>query len=186
VVIGASTGGPAALNALLKGLPADFPLPIAVVQHVSIGFVPSLVSWLQQASALPLEVAAEGARLRLGVVYFAPDTRHLVLRTRGVLGLSDEPPVSYARPSATVLFSSAAQTYKGELVGVLLTGMGEDGARGLLEIRRSGGVTLAQDEATSVVYGMPAVAAALGAVERLLPLERIAAALVELARAAPG
>ena len=180
VVVGASTGGPAALNQLLKALPADFPLPMVVVQHMSSGFVASLVRWLQLECQLRLSLAQDGERIQAGRVYFAPDDRHLVFRARDVLALTDAPLVSYVRPSATVLFESAARIYKDEAVGVLLTGMGEDGARGLREIQRSGGLTIAQDEGSSVVYGMPKAALALGAVERLLPLENIAPALIEM------
>ena len=117
-----------------------------------------------------------------GQVYFAPEDRHLVVAARGMLGTSQAPPVSHVRPSATVLFKSAAMAYGAEVAGVLLTGMGDDGAAGLKEIHDAGGTTLAQDEATSVVYGMPRVAAELGAVDVVLPLEGMADAINGLAR----
>jgi two-component system, chemotaxis family, protein-glutamate methylesterase/glutaminase len=180
LVIGASTGGPAALNTLLRGLPPEFPLPIVVVQHMSAGFLPSLVSWLQLGTRLQLVVAQDGQALSPGRVFFAPDDHHLVVASRGRLGLSAAPPVSHVRPSATVLFNSAAAVYGSRVTGLLLTGMGDDGALGLKAIRDRGGLTLAQDEASSVVYGMPRVAAELGAVERVLHLERVAAALLSL------
>jgi two-component system chemotaxis response regulator CheB len=181
-VVGASTGGPTALSTLLKGLPSDFPLPILMVQHITTGFLQGLVSWLQTSSTLPLKVAEEGELIVPGQVYFAPEDRHLVLAARGVLGSSQAPPVGHVRPSATVLFKSAAQFYGAEVAGILLTGMGEDGAAGLKAIREAGGVTLAQDEASSVVYGMPRAAAELGVVDQVLPLQRIAGVMMELAR----
>ena len=182
LVVGASTGGPTALTTLLKGLPADFPLPILMVQHITIGFLPGLVSWLQTSSALRLKVAEEGELIMPGQVYFAPEDRHLVLAARGVLSSNQAPPVGHVRPSATVLFKSAAKIYAAEVAGVLLTGMGEDGAAGLKAIHDAGGTTLAQDEASSVVYGMPRAAAELGAVDQVLPLDRVAGAIIELAR----
>jgi two-component system chemotaxis response regulator CheB len=182
LVVGASTGGPAALATLLKGLPADFRLPILIVQHMTSGFLPGLVSWLQTTSPLRLKVALEGEVVTAGQVYFAPEERHLVLAARGMLGVSNALPVSHVRPSATVLFQSAAQKYGAEAAGVLLTGMGEDGAAGLKAIHDAGGPTLAQDEASSVVYGMPRAAAELGAVDLVLPLERMAPTLIALAR----
>ena len=183
LVIGASTGGPAALNTLLRGLPGNFALPIAVVQHMSAGFLPSLVSWLQLGTRLILEPAQAGQALRPGHVYFAPDDHHLILTGRGRLGLTASPPVSHVRPSATVLFASAAAVYGSQVTGLLLTGMGDDGALGLKAIHARGGLTVVQDEASSVVYGMPRVAVEMGAVDRVLPLERMAAALINMARA---
>jgi len=178
LVIGASTGGPAALNTLLHGLPPDFSLPIAVVQHMSAGFLPSLISWLQLGTRLRLMMAEDGQALLPGQVYFAPDDHHLAVTAQGRLGLTTAPPVSHVRPSATVLFLSAAAKYGSQVTGLVLTGMGDDGAVGLKAIRDRGGLTLAQDEASSVVYGMPKVAFEMGAVERVLPLERMAAALL--------
>jgi two-component system chemotaxis response regulator CheB len=182
IVIGASTGGPSALATLLKVLPADFPVPIVIVQHIASGFLPGLVSWLQTMCALSLKVAQEGELLAPGQVYFAPEERHLVLTARGMLGYNHAPAVSHVRPSATVLFKSAAAAYGAEVAGMLLTGMGDDGAAGLKAIRDAGGTTLAQDEATSVVYGMPRAAAELGAVDVVLPLERMAPTMISLAR----
>ena len=181
LVVGASTGGPTALATVLKALPNDFALPMLVVQHIAAGFLPGLVSWLQTASALPLKVAAEGESILPGQVYFAPEDRHLVVLARGMLGTNPAAPVSHVRPSATVLFKSAAQVYGAEVAGLLLTGMGDDGAAGLKAIHDMGGPTVAQDEATSVVYGMPKVAAELGAVDHIVPLDKIAASLVALA-----
>ena len=184
LVVGASTGGPAALATLLKALPPDFPLPVLIVQHIAAGFLPGLVDWLQTMSALRLRVAADGESLLAGQVYFAPEDRHLVVPARGKLGLRQSPPVSHVRPSATVLFSSVAVTYGAEAAGVLLTGMGDDGAAGLKAMRDAGALTIAQDEATSVVYGMPHVAVELDAVDYVLPIERIAAMVKGLVKRA--
>jgi two-component system, chemotaxis family, protein-glutamate methylesterase/glutaminase len=180
LAIGASTGGPIALNTLLKALPSDFPLPIVVVQHMAAGFTHGLVEWLQLESRLPLKIAQHEQRIVQGEVYFAPDGCHLELCSRTTFGLSQAPPVSFVRPSVTVLFESVARTYGAEAIGVLLTGMGEDGATGLKVIHDHGGVTLAQDEASCVVYGMPAVAVRLGAAGAVLPLDRIAPTLRDL------
>ncbi len=180
VAIGASTGGPAALNALFKELPADFPLPIVVVQHMTIGFTAGLAAWLQLESRLPVKIAEEGESLRAGTIYLAPDDTHIEFRYRGVIGLSKAPVISHVRPSATVLFESVARVYGAEAIGILLTGMGDDGARGLKAMRERGAATIAQDEATSAVYGMPKVAAEIGAAEQILPLNQIVGAVLTL------
>jgi two-component system chemotaxis response regulator CheB len=179
--VGASTGGPAALRSILEVLPASFPVPIVVVQHVSNGFLPRLVSWLQNDSPLQMRIASNGQMMRPGEVYFAPDDYHLGLHTRNVLALSKSPPVNSVRPSATVLFESMARVYGPDAMGVLLTGMGDDGAIGLKALHDSGGPTVAQDETTSAIYGMPKVAANLGAVDFVLRLEAIGPTLVRSA-----
>jgi two-component system chemotaxis response regulator CheB len=183
VVVGSSTGGPAVLYTLLKDLPPTFHLPLVVVQHMASGFTQSLVDWFRTACSRPIHVARHHQRLVPGEVYFAPEDHHLELVRRGVLGLNRSDPVSYVRPSATVLFESAAQQYGPEVAGVLLTGMGDDGARGLKAIHDIGGVTLAQDEASCVVYGMPKLAVELGAVDHLVPGDAVARTLAEVARA---
>jgi two-component system chemotaxis response regulator CheB len=180
VAIGASTGGPAALNTLLSALPADFPTPIALVQHITPGFTNGLATWLQSGCRLPVRVVQPGERLRPGVVFVAPDGSHLSVENGGWLGLATSAPVNHVRPSVNVLFHSVGQIYGAAAVGILLTGMGEDGASGLRTIRQHGGVTIGQDEATSVVYGMPKAAAELDACSTILPLEQIAAYLVRV------
>ncbi len=180
VVIGASTGGPLALNILLKALPRDFALPIVIIQHMALGFIRGFVDWLQTESALPILIATEYQRIEPGKVYFPPEDSHLVFARRSVLRMTKDPPVNYVRPSASVLFDSTAKAYGGEAIGVLLTGMGSDGATGLRAMRESGAFTIAQDEATSTVYGMPKAAAELGAVDQVLPLEAIAPILVTM------
>jgi two-component system chemotaxis response regulator CheB len=180
LAVGASTGGPAALNILLKMLPADFPLSALIVQHMTAGFTAGLVAWLQGACLLPIKVAEEGEVVRPGTVYFAPDDTHIRILTRNVIGLSTAPPVNHVRPSANVLFESVARVYGGEAVGVLLTGMGEDGALGLKAMHDRGSPTIAQDEATSAVYGMPKAAVDLGSADQVLPITQIAGAVLTL------
>lgn len=182
VVVGSSTGGPAVLYTLLKSLPAEFSLPVVIVQHMTSGFTESLVGWLRSASPRPMHVARHQQRLTPGEVYFAPEDHHLEVVRRGVLGLNRASPVSYVRPSATVLFESAARLYGNETVGVLLTGMGDDGALGLKAIHDRGGVTLAQDEASCVVYGMPKLAVEWGAADYVLSDKAIGRTLAEIVR----
>jgi len=180
VAIGASTGGPAALNVLLSGLPADFSTPILIVQHITIGFTHGLATWLQHACRLPIRIAQADERIQASTVYIAPDDYHLQVIGTGRLQLVHSAPVNHVRPSVNMLFESVGRVYGARAVGVLLTGMGEDGARGLHTIRRQGGFTIAQDETTSVVYGMPKAAAELGACSTILPLDQIATFLVRL------
>lgn len=180
VAIGASTGGPAALHRLLTSLPSDFAAPVVVVQHISSGFTNNLVDWLRKDSPLPIDIAQAHQNLTPGHVYFAPEDVHLVVVARDQLGLRPGPPVSAVRPSVTVLFRSVARIYGADAAAVLLTGIGDDGAEGLKAIQDRGGTTIAQDEKTSVVYGMPKAAVALGAATNVLPLEDIAPALVHL------
>jgi len=177
VAIGASTGGPQALGVVLAGLPATLAVPVLVVQHIASGFLPNLVEWLRSTCALPLAVAEDGQPLTVPGIYLAPTGRHMVVQARR-LTLTDEPPVSSHRPSVTVLFQSVAREHGSAAVGVQLTGMGDDGAAGLLAMRQAGATTIAQDEATSVVFGMPEVAIALGSVELVLPIQDIAPCVV--------
>ncbi|HET9554659.1 MAG TPA: chemotaxis-specific protein-glutamate methyltransferase CheB [Anaeromyxobacteraceae bacterium] len=181
VVIGASLGGPRALAALLKALPASFRAPIAIVQHIADGFTEGLAGWLQQEARLEVREARDGDALRPGVALLAPSGRHLVVG-EGVARLSDTAPVDTFKPSVTPLFVSAARSYAGRACGVILTGMGRDGALGMKTLKEAGAHTLAQDEATSAVFGMPKAAIDLGCVDRVLPLDDIPRALVELTR----
>ncbi len=181
VAIGASLGGPRALAALLRALPAAFPAPIAVVQHIADGFTEGLANWLCQESRLEVREARDRDALRPGLVLLAPTGRHLVV-SQGMARLSDAPPVDSFRPSVTPLFRSVAEAYGIRACGVILTGMGRDGAEGLKALKRAGGHTIAQDEATSAVYGMPRAAIETGAVDQVLPLDEIPRALVELVR----
>ena len=179
VAIGASLGGPRALLAVLRALPADFPAPIAVVQHIADGFTEGLAAWLDQECALGVAVARDGETLEPGQVRVAPAGAHLLVgpaRAR----LSDAPPVEGFRPSVTELFRSAAEAHGPRACGVLLTGMGRDGADGLAALRGAGGHAIVQDEATSAIFGMPRAAIEAGAADRVLPLEDIPRALAEL------
>jgi two-component system chemotaxis response regulator CheB len=179
VAIGASTGGPQALREILTRLPADFSAPVLVVQHTTAGYSHTLVDWLQLGTRLPVSIAEEGQPLNRPGVYVAPTERHLVVRGRH-LALLDEPPCSLHRPSATVLFRSVAAAYGARAAGILLTGMGDDGAAGLLEMKHSGAFTIAQDEASSIVFGMPAEAIRLGAADRVLAPRDMPRLLLEL------
>jgi two-component system chemotaxis response regulator CheB len=181
VVIGASLGGPRALATLLRGLSRDFPIPVAIVQHIADGFTEGLASWLGQESRLDVREATDGEVLRPGRVLLAPTGRHLVI-SKGIAHLSDAAPVDTFRPSVTPLFLSAARAYGSRCCGVILTGMGRDGADGMKALKDVGAHTIAQDEATSAVFGMPRAAIELGAVDRVLPLEEIPRALLEVVR----
>jgi two-component system chemotaxis response regulator CheB len=185
VAVAASTGGPAALQGLLAGLPADFAAPILVVQHITPGFVSGLASWLSASSPLPVRMAESGERLAPATVFLAPDHRHLGVSGRGTALLSPAPPIGGFRPSGTFLFDSVGRAFGAAAVAVILTGMGDDGVEGLRTVRRMGGRVIAQDEATSVIFGMPGAAIAAGLVDRVRPLPAIAADLVALA-GAPG
>ncbi len=181
VAIGASTGGPQALRMILSGLPAGFSVPVLCVQHIAHGFLSELVAWLAETSPLPVRKAAQGEVPQAGVVYFAPDNAHLELDNGGRLNLTQAPPCDGHRPSVTATMRAVARQFGSAAVGVLLTGMGRDGAEGMAAIAAAGGVTIAQDKASSVVYGMPREAVALGAAQQVLSLEQIAPALAALA-----
>jgi two-component system chemotaxis response regulator CheB len=176
VALAASTGGPAALAQVLPDLDG-LEAPVLVVQHLHPEFVAGFVAWMSRVSALPVVLARHGERLRPGRVYIGPGNVHLRLRANERIELS-ESPLTVHRPSADELFHSVATHAGPRGIGVVLTGMGDDGARGLLAMKQRGGLTLAQDEATSVVYGMPQAACRLGAARRVLPLTDIAGAIL--------
>lgn len=181
VAVAASTGGPAALYRLLEHLPRDIGVPIAVVQHIADGFGPGLVSWLGSGAPLPVKLAEEGERLAPGTVYVGPTQRHIEVTAEGAIALSSGPPVGGFRPSASVLFASAAKAYGNRAAGVILTGMGTDGVEGLRALRRAGGCVLAQDEQSSVVFGMPGATIAAGLADVVAPVEGLAKSLGRLA-----
>ncbi len=184
VAVGASTGGPQALQAILSGLGKDFPPPVVIVQHMAPGFVHGFAEWLSQASGRGVRVARQGESILPGGVYLAPDGFHLAVgRGRRVALVSDGLPVGPC-PSISFLFRSVASVYGPRAVGVLLTGMGKDGAEELKQLKEAGAVTIAQDEESSVVHGMPGEAIRLGAAAWVLPPEGIAAALIALFRRA--
>jgi two-component system chemotaxis response regulator CheB len=180
--IAASTGGPPALAKVLGALPPDFPLPILLVQHMGAPFMEGFASWLNGLVSLEVRLAQDQEIPTQGRVYVAPGDRHLLLSSAGTLKLSAEPPLGNQRPSATMLFQSMARSLGRRGLGVILTGMGEDGAQGLVELRQAGGYAVAEDESTAVVYGMPAAAARMGGVNVSLPLDMIAPRILRLAR----
>ena len=182
VVIGASAGGPSALAEVLRGLPRDFASPIVVVQHVDEQFALSLAGWLKQQSVLPVKPAVEGAVPVPGEVLLAVRSDHLIMTGPRRLGYRAEPKEAFYRPSVDVFFESVVRRWPGEVVGVLLTGMGRDGAEGLKQLRDAGFHTIAQDRATCAVYGMPKAAVQLGAAVEVLPLQAIAPALCRRCR----
>lgn len=186
VAIGASTGGPQALQGILRQIPGNFPVPLVCVQHISRGFLTGLVNWLDAECAVSVRIAQVGMRAEPGVVYFPPEDQHLTFSRRGLFASAPLPPFSGHRPSVTVMFESVAAVYGRHCVGILLTGMGKDGAVGMQAIAQAGGVTIAQDEATSVVFGMPKEAIALGAAQYILPLGEIAPVLLKRLFNVPG
>jgi two-component system chemotaxis response regulator CheB len=181
VAIATSTGGPAALQAIFSRLPGDFPVPILVVQHIAKGFVGGLASWLGSASKLRVKVAEGDEPIIPGNIYLAPDDRHLGMTSRGRIAVSPDSPVSGFRPSGTFLFESAARALGARALAVILTGMGRDGVEGLRLVKASGGRVLAQDEASSVVFGMPAAAIEAGLADEVIALEDLAGRLLALA-----
>jgi two-component system chemotaxis response regulator CheB len=182
VAIGASTGGPGAIVEILRSLPPGYPLSILLVLHISEPFGAAFADWLDGQSSHRAAYAREGDPIVSGIgrVVMAPPNQHLVVR-EGRVHLTRDAERFSCRPSVDVLFESVAREFGASAAGCLLTGMGRDGASGLLEIRKAGGATIAQDEATSVVYGMPREAVLLGAAERILPIDEIATALASLA-----
>jgi two-component system chemotaxis response regulator CheB len=183
VAVGASTGGPGALTELLRALPTGFAPPVLCVQHIAASepFAVAFSDWLAGQTGRDVAYAKDRTLVRSlrGRVVLAPPDRHLAIRD-GILRLSDAPPRYSCRPSVDVLFESVAAEYGTSGTGVLLTGMGRDGADGLLRMRAQGAVTFAQDEASCVVYGMPREAALLGAAAYILPPAKIAARVAEL------
>jgi two-component system, chemotaxis family, response regulator WspF len=182
VLLGASTGGPKALADILSTFPAERNATLIVVQHVDAAFAPGLAQWLGGQTQLPVEPIAEGQRLEPGKVLVAVTNDHLVLTPERRLAYTHEPEEVSFRPSVDVFFSSVAAHWPDPGVAVLLTGMGRDGAAGLLKLRNAGWYTIAQDQETSVVWGMPKAAVELGAAKKVLPLDQIARAILEQVR----
>ena len=180
VAIGSSTGGPTVLATILSQLPKDLPAAVVIVQHVEEQFAQQMAEWLGRDARLPVRVAKEGDRPQVGVVLLAGTGDHLTLKAADRLGYTPEPTQYVYRPSVDVFFESVSRLWCGDAIGVLLTGMGRDGALGLKALRNRGHYTIAQDEATSVVYGMPKAAQTLGAAVDVLPAERIGAKLVDV------
>jgi two-component system chemotaxis response regulator CheB len=181
VAIAASAGGLSALTVVLSLLPSDFAAPILVVQHLDPRHRSPLAEILDYRIALWVTEAREGDRLSAGRVYVAPPDRHLLVRASGVLALSDTERVQYVRPAADLLFHSLAESWGVGAVAVVLSGKGQDGAEGVREVHRHGGTVIVQNEATADFFGMPGAAIGTGGVDRVLPLDAIAPALIELA-----
>jgi two-component system chemotaxis response regulator CheB len=184
VGIAASTGGPPALARVLGGLPADFAVPVLLVQHMGAPFMEGFAAWLDGLVPPRVQIAQDRAIPRPGHVYVAPGDRHLAITAGGLMQVSEAPPVGGQRPAADVMFASMARHLGPRGMGILLTGMGEDGARGLTALHEAGGLTLAEDATSAVVYGMPAAAARMGGVSALLPLDLIGPRLLKATR--PG
>ena len=190
VVIASSTGGPSALTHFFSLLPGDFSVPLIIVQHNSPGFDESFAQWLGTFTRLKVKLAEAGEAPGPGTVYIARTGRHLGIRSalpvmndlRPVFYYNDDMPENHQKPAADVLFRTAAEYLKQSLVSVVLTGMGNDGAAGTRKIREMGGITLAQDEESSLIYGMPKAAAETGCVDMILPLDRIPGELVRLTK----
>ncbi|MDR1956172.1 MAG: chemotaxis-specific protein-glutamate methyltransferase CheB [Treponema sp.] len=179
VVIGASTGGPKALIQVFSALPKDFPVPIMTVQHNSSGFDKGFVQWMRGYTDLEVRLAEPEEVPKPGTIYIAPTDKHLIL-TRTHLALTDDKPVHNQKPAVDMLFQSAAKVLGPGVISVVLTGMGSDGSAGTVAIREAGGITIAQDEGSSLIYGMPKSAIETGRVDMILPLGDIAKRLIAL------
>jgi len=178
VVIGASAGGPAALATILRMLPADFPAALIIVQHIDAGFATGMVGWLQHQSGLTVRIAQENDQPQIGTILMAGTNQHLLFKNHDKLGYAAQSPEDLYHPSIDIFFHSVVRQWRAQATGVLLTGMGRDGAEGLKAMRDAGFHTIAQDKQSSAVYGMPKAAAALDAASEIVPLEAIARALV--------
>jgi len=174
VAIGASTGGPAAIAKVISRFPANFPAAVIVIQHVDECFAPGLAEWLGQQSKLPVRLAREGDKIKGGEILIAGTNDHLVIKKNQTMGYMKEPIAAPYRPSVDVFFGSLLENWRGESIAVLLTGMGKDGAEGLLALRSAGVFTIAQNAETCAVYGMPKAAVELKAADRVLDIEEVA------------
>jgi len=182
VAIVASTGGPQALLKIFQRLPEDFPCGIVVVQHITSGFLSGLVDWLAKECKIRVKIGEDSEEIRPGVAYIAPDNFHMRVKEGGKISLSDEPANNGHRPSGDILLESVAKTYGKGSVAAILTGMGRDGAMGMEAIKQSQGVTIAQNEKSSVVFGMPSAAIEMKVIDKVLPLDKIAEEIVFMVR----
>ncbi|MEQ8958686.1 MAG: CheB methylesterase domain-containing protein, partial [Coleofasciculus sp. C2-GNP5-27] len=180
IAIGTSTGGPPALQEIFSQLPANFSVPILCVQHICNGFLQGLIDWLAPTCKLPIKIAESGNRPQPGIIYFPPEQHHLELDSQGKFVCENTVTFDGHCPSITVTFESVAKVYVKKTTAILLTGMGKDGAKGMLAVAKAGGLTIAQDQATSIIFGMPKEAIELGAAREVLPLGAIAPMLLEL------
>jgi two-component system chemotaxis response regulator CheB len=179
IAIGASTGGPMALQIILSMLPGDLPVPVLIVQHIAKGFVKGFLEWLSATSGIKLKIAEDGEILSAGIGYIAPDNYHMGISWGNKIILSNQPPENGLKPSVSYLFRSVAQIFESNALGVLLTGMGKDGAEELKAMKDKGAFTIVQNEQSSVVFGMPGEALRIGASDQALSPERIAEILTK-------
>ncbi len=184
LAIGASVGGPQALHMILKKLPANFPLPIVIVQHMAPGFIEGFARWLTENISLKAKIVENNEVLRAGIIYFAPDNHHFVIQgSKQFKGaLTDSPPVSGFKPSITILMESVAKSCGNTAIAAILTGMGSDGAKGLLDVKNAHGKTFIQDAESAVVFGMAGVAQTLGAADDVIDLDKIADYILQLTK----
>jgi two-component system chemotaxis response regulator CheB len=182
IAIGASTGGPLVLQKILSVLPSDLPVPVLIVQHIAAGFVKGFVEWLSTTSGIPLTIPSDGEILKAGVGYIAPDDFHMGIQNGHSIVLSALPPENGLRPSVDFLFRSVAAVSGGNAIGVLLTGMGKDGAAELKTMKATGSLTIAQDSESSIVFGMPGEAINIGAAEHILHMDKIGGFLKDLVK----
>lgn len=180
VAIGASTGGPVALQLILKHLPRNFPLPLLIVQHIAPGFIQGMADWLQGSTGFLVRIAVGGIKMEAGQGYLAPDGCQMGINGKGEIVLRDDPPENGLRPAVSYLFRSVAEALGACSVGIILSGMGKDGAEDLKVLRDKGALTIAQDEESSMIHGMPGEAIRLGAAGHVLSPERISNLLARL------
>jgi two-component system chemotaxis response regulator CheB len=180
VAIGASTGGPPVIQTILAGLPRHFPVPVLIVQHIAPGFVAGMTEWLSNTTGFQVHIAVHDTRPKPGHVYVAPDEAHMGFSANGRIVLSHDIPENHVRPAVSFLFRSLVATCGAKAVGVLLTGMGCDGAAELKALKDKGAITIAQDRESSIVHGMPGAAIALGGATHVLAADKIADALVKM------
>ncbi|MDR3369129.1 MAG: chemotaxis-specific protein-glutamate methyltransferase CheB [Rhodoferax sp.] len=178
--IACSTGGPQALAQILPALPAGFPCPVVIAQHISDGFAGGMVEWLARLCKLPVRLAADGDALQSGVIHISPSEQHCSVTPSRRIAFVKRTPQDIYHPSCDVLLGSVAEVFRQQAIGIILTGMGRDGAQGIARIRAMGGLTLGQDEASSIVYGMNRVATEAGDVQQVLPLDAIAGEMLRL------
>ncbi len=176
--IASSTGGPKTVRKILAKLPKDFSMPIVIVQHISPGFTKGLVDWWNNECAIEIKEGKDGEKLCPGVVYVAPSFVHMLVTMDEKIKLEDTPPVGGHKPAGNVLLSSVAKVYGQSTIGVILTGMGDDGAMGIKAIREAGGFTIAEDEESCAIFGMPKAAIEMGVVDKVLSLEAISDELI--------
>ncbi|MHB8828112.1 MAG: chemotaxis-specific protein-glutamate methyltransferase CheB [Syntrophales bacterium] len=180
IAIVSSTGGPEALSIILSALPETFPCPLVIAQHNSDGFIPGLVEWLKRVSKVKVKVAEEGETIVPGTAYVSPSEKHMEINIMKRVVFVERHPTDLYRPSCDRLLSSVALAYKAKGIGIILTGMGSDGVRGMKQIKDWGGTTIAQDEKTSIVFGMPKVAIESGCIDKILPLDEISREIISL------